>query len=108
MAHFISLITYTHQGSTQLGSTTKRAEAYEKRAEQLGVKIIGTFWTLGKYDIVHILEAENEKMAAALAMSTMALGNVRTHTLTAFTREEMTNDIIPNVQTAFDLLRVDP
>jgi len=107
MPHFICLITYTQQGSSQLGATTKRSEAFRKRAEQLGAKILATYWTLGMYDLVHIIEAADERMAAALAYSTLALGNVRTHTLPAFTREEMEKDILPKVQTAYDLLRVE-
>lgn len=107
MAVFICLISYTHQGLKQLGATMKRSEAFEKRAEQLGAKVIATYWTLGRYDIVHVIEAPDAKMAASLALSSGALGNVRTHTLPAFTREEMKEEILPNVQTAFDLLRVD-
>jgi uncharacterized protein with GYD domain len=73
----------------------------------LGVKIHGTYWTLGRYDIVHILEAPDEKTAASLAFSLGALGNVRTHTMPAFTVEEMTEEILTKVQTPYDLLRVD-
>jgi uncharacterized protein with GYD domain len=107
VAHFICLVSYTQQGLSQVGKTTKRAEAFAKRAEQLGVKIVGTYWTLGQYDMVHIIEAPDEKMAASLAFSLGALGNVRTHTLPAFTKEEIQQEIFPKVQTAFDLLRVD-
>jgi len=107
MALFICLISYTHQGLKQLGATHKRSKAFDKRAEELGAKVIGTYWTLGEYDLVHIIEAPDAKLAASLALSSGALGNVRTHTLPAFTREEMQEDILPNVQTAFDLLRVD-
>ena len=107
MPHFVCLITYTQQGLQQLGATTKRSEHFARRAEQLGAKVIATLWTLGMYDIVHIIEAEDEKTAASLAMSSLALGNVRTHTLPAFTLEEMTEEILPKVQTPYDLLRAD-
>ncbi len=107
MAHFICLVTFTQQGLSQLGATTKRVDAFSQRAEQLGVKILETYWTLGIYDIVHIIEAPDEKTAASLAFSLGALGNVRTHTLPAFTVDEMKEDILPRVQTPYDLLRVD-
>ena len=38
-------------------------------------------------------------MAASLAMSLGALGNVKTHTMAAFSLEEMQNDILQNVHT---------
>jgi hypothetical protein len=44
---------------------------------------------------------------AKVAFSLNSLGNVRTHTLTAFTSEEMSDDILKGVQTGYDLLRVE-
>ena len=105
MPHFICLITFTQQGLQQLGATTKRAEAFSERAEKMGAKVLATYWTLGMYDLVHIIEAADEKTACSLALSSLAVGNVRTHTLPAFTLEEMREDILPNVQTPFDLIR---
>jgi uncharacterized protein with GYD domain len=107
MPHFICLLTFTQQGMEQLTATTNRAEAFSQRCEQLGAKVVATYWTLGMYDIVHIIEASDEKTAASLAMSSLALGNVRTHTLPAFTLSEMREDILPKVQTPYDLLRTD-
>jgi uncharacterized protein with GYD domain len=92
----------------QLGATTKRAEAFAQRCEELGAKVVTTYWTLGMYDIVHIIEAADEKTAASLAMSSLSLGNVRTHTLPAFTLEEMREEILPRVQTPYDLMRASP
>jgi uncharacterized protein with GYD domain len=43
-----------------------------------------------------------------LALSSLAVGNVRTHTLPAFTLEEMREDILPKVQTPYDLIRDEP
>jgi uncharacterized protein with GYD domain len=57
--------------------------------------------------VVHVIEAADAKMAASLAMSSLSLGNVRTLTLPAFTLDEMTDEILPKVQTPYDLLRAD-
>jgi uncharacterized protein with GYD domain len=46
-------------------------------------------------------------MAASLAMSLGSLGNVRTHTMPAFSLEEMRDEIIKNVQNPYDLLKAD-
>jgi uncharacterized protein with GYD domain len=108
MPHFICLLTFTQQGLQQLGATTKRAKAFAERAEKMGAKVLATYWTLGMYDVVHIIEAADQKTAASLALSSLAVGNVRTHTLPAFTLDEMMSDILPNVQTPYDLLRASP
>jgi uncharacterized protein with GYD domain len=108
LPHFICLLTFTQQGLQQLGATTRRAERFKRRAEKMGAKVLATYWTLGMYDVVHIIEAEDQKTACSIALSSLAVGNVRTHTLPAFTLDEMTRDILPNVQTPYDLIRADP
>jgi uncharacterized protein with GYD domain len=107
MTHFVCLVTYTQQGLQQLGATTKRAKAFSKMAEKMGAKVTTTLWTLGAYDLIMIMEAPDEKTAAQVAFSLNSLGNVRTHTLTAFTEEEMNDEVLDKVQTGYDLLRVE-
>ncbi len=51
-----------------------------------GVKMIGTYWTLGRFDSVWIYEAPSEKEAIKLGIS---VGDVaQTQTLVAIKREE--------------------
>ena len=107
MSHFVCLVTYTQQGLQQLGATTKRAKAFAKMAENMGAQVKDTYWTLGAYDLVMIMEAPNETTAAQVAFSLNSLGNVRTHTLAAFTVDEMNDQILSKVQTGYDLLRVE-
>jgi uncharacterized protein with GYD domain len=51
-----------------------------------GVKIIGTYWTLGRYDAVWVYEANSEK--DAIKMFVDAGDVVSTETLVAVPREE--------------------
>ncbi len=51
-----------------------------------GVKIIGTYWSLGRYDAVWIYEAPNEKVAIQLGID--AGDAMKTETLVAISREE--------------------
>lgn len=51
-----------------------------------GVKIIATYWTLGRYDSVWIFEGKDEKDAIKLWLP--AGGVIRTETLVALSREE--------------------
>lgn len=51
-----------------------------------GVKIIGTYWTLGRYDAVWVFEGKDEKDAIKLWLPA---GNaVRTETMVSLSREE--------------------
>jgi len=51
-----------------------------------GVKIIGTYWSLGRYDAVWIYEAPNEKVAVQLGID--AGEAMKTETLVAISRED--------------------
>ena len=51
-----------------------------------GMKIIGFYWTLGRYDTVLIFEAANEKEAMKLSIE--AADVVTTETMVAVPREE--------------------
>ncbi len=54
--------------------------------KNMGIKIIGWYWTLGRYDTAVIFEAANEK--EALKMSIAISEFVATETLVAIPREE--------------------
>ncbi len=84
MANYVCLVSFTQEGLKNLKATTKRAKAFEEQAEKVGVKIKCTFWTVGRYDLVHIFEAPDDETAAAMAFSLGVVGNVRTETLRAF------------------------
>ena len=53
---------------------------------QKGVKIIGTYWTLGRYDAVWVYEAPSEKEAIKLGIDAGEV--MQTQTLVAISREE--------------------
>jgi uncharacterized protein with GYD domain len=54
-----------------------------------GVTVKAFYWTLGKYDMVSILEAPDVETITALGLSVGKLGNVRTETLPAFDNAAM-------------------
>ena len=51
-----------------------------------GIKMVGTYWTLGKFDAVWIYEAPSEKEAIKLGV--MASEVMRFQTMTAVSRDE--------------------
>lgn len=89
MATYISLTRLTDQGMRTVKDTTKRAEAVKALAGKFGTTIKDIYWTLGQYDIVVVIECEDEQSATAFAVSIGSLGNTRSETLRAFSAEEM-------------------
>jgi uncharacterized protein with GYD domain len=89
MATYVLLLNFADQGIRNAKDTTKRSEAFKRIADKAGAKVKEVYWTLGQYDGVLILEAPDEATATALGLSLGSLGNVRTHTLRAFSTEEM-------------------
>jgi len=89
MALYVTLSNFTDQGVKAIKDTPKRAEAFKQLAEKNGVKVHTILWTLGQYDVVTIVEADDDIAATALALSIAALGNVRGQTLKAFEVADM-------------------
>jgi len=89
MTRFIVLANFTDQGIRTVKETTKRASAVRELGKQFGVEIKDVFWTLGKYDVVLTLEAQDDAAMTAFGLSVGALGNIHTQTLRAFNADEM-------------------
>ena len=89
MALYIVLANFTEQGIRNIKDSPKRAEAFKEMAKKCGATVKDTFWTLGQYDIVAILEAPDDISITALGLSAGALGNVRTQTLRAYDAQDM-------------------
>jgi uncharacterized protein with GYD domain len=89
MATYIMFGNFTEQGIRNIKDSPKRKEEFKEMAKKLGVTV-NVYWTLGQYDIVLILEAQDDMAAAELGLSLGRLGNVRTQTMRAFGSAEVT------------------
>jgi uncharacterized protein with GYD domain len=89
MATFIALGNFTDQGIRNVKDTVKRADAVREAAQKAGIKMKDIMWTLGSVDMVVIFEAPDDASMTAFALAVGAAGNVRTQTLRAFDRAEM-------------------
>jgi uncharacterized protein with GYD domain len=89
MAMYVSLIQFTEQGIRNIKKTIKRGDAAMAEAEKMGVKIVEEFWTMGTYDVVVVVDAPNDETMGAFMLKIGSLGNVKSHTMRAFRREEM-------------------
>ena len=89
MPGYVSLLTWTDEGAGHAKDTVKRYEAASGMAQKLGVSIRHIWWTMGGYDVVTVLEAPDDAAASRFAIAIGAQGNVRTVTMRAYTKDEM-------------------
>ena len=97
MATYVALIQFTEQGIRNIKDTVERGDAAAADAEKMGIKIVEEFWTMGAYDVVVVVEAPNDETMSAFMLKIGSLGNVKSHTLRAFRREEM-EDILAKIK----------
>ncbi len=89
MGTYIALCNFTDQGIRNVKDTTKRADAAKEAAKKFGANMTQIYWTLGKYDLVVMIEASDDESATAFALAIASAGNIRMQTLRAFSRDEM-------------------
>ena len=89
MATFIALGNFTDQGIRNVKDTVKRADMVKEAAQKAGVTMKDIMWTLGAHDMVVTFDAPDDAAMTAFALAVGAAGNVRTQTMRAFNRSEM-------------------
>ena len=90
MATYIAFGNFTDHGIRYAKDSPKRKEEFKEMAKKLGVTVKDVYWTLGHFDIVLIMEAPDDAVAAELGLNLGRLGNVRTETMRAFGPSEVT------------------
>jgi uncharacterized protein with GYD domain len=88
METYIVLTNYTEQGVASIKDTPARIEEGRKAVEAAGGKVLDWYLTMGRYDVVFIMQVPDGKKAAALLLALGSQGNVQTETLRAFSEEE--------------------
>ena len=88
MARYVTLYQFTDQGVRNVKDSPARLKAAMKKAEGMGMKMIGAYYTEGPYDLIVISEAGDERAATAFALATAAQGNVRSTTMRAHDPDE--------------------
>jgi uncharacterized protein with GYD domain len=89
MPTYIATVKFTAQGVAAIKDTGKRAGAFKNAAKKLGVKVTDLYWTLGPFDGLVIMEADNEQAVTAAMLQLAAQGNVQTQTSRAFNAGEI-------------------
>lgn len=84
MTRYVVLLKFTEEGARNIKKSTARAHAFDKLAQEAGIKVEGQYWTMGRYDGVLILSAADETKVMHMLTSLAAQGNVTTETMQAF------------------------
>jgi len=90
MATYIMLTRLTSDGVKTLKDNPSRVHEVNKEVEQLGVKVLSQWATLGQYDFVTVVEAPDEKTMAKLSVELGSRGTTSNQTLSAIDAEEFT------------------
>ena len=88
MPTYVTLAKWTDQGIRNVKDSPKREDAFRKLCEKMGAKVKDAYRTMGRYDVAAIVDAPDDVTINAVLYSVGSLGNIRTETLRAFTRQE--------------------
>jgi len=89
MPTYVSLLNWTDQGIRTVKETTKRAKGFHNMAEKMKVKVREIHWTMGRYDVVVVMEAPDDEAVSRLMLGLGTSGNVKSETLRAYSAREM-------------------
>lgn len=88
MPTFICFLNWTDQGAKNAKDADKRYQAGKSLAEKLGGKLLSSYVTTGRYDVVVTLEMPNGEAMVKFATALSGTGNVRTTTVRGYTPDE--------------------
>ncbi len=89
MPFYVTLYKLTDQGRKTIKDSPKRARAVVRANEKAGVKVHQILYTTGRYDLVLVTEAPNDKVQMTTALAIASAGNVSGETLHAYTIDQM-------------------
>jgi uncharacterized protein with GYD domain len=96
MAKYIVLGNWTDQGIKNAKDTVRRYEQVRDDMRKMGVGFDAVYWTMGRHDIVAVLDAPDDATVTTALLRLGSAGNVSTETLRAFSADEM-SDILKNL-----------
>jgi uncharacterized protein with GYD domain len=88
MAVFIMLTKLTANGVKTLKDNPGRVQEVNREVEQLGVKVLNQWATLGEYDFVSVVEAPDERVMAKVSVELGSRGTTSNETMAAIPAED--------------------
>ena len=89
MPTYVVLLRYTQKGIETIKEGPARLDAAKKTFAAAGGSIKASYLTMGRYDVVAIVEAPDDATIAGLALAGGTQGNFRSETMRAFPEDEM-------------------
>jgi uncharacterized protein with GYD domain len=87
------LTNLTAEGVRTLKNHPGRIAEVNKEVEQMGVKVISQYATLGQYDFVTVVEAPDEQTMAKVSVELGSRGTMTSQTLAAIPAEDLTGSL---------------
>ncbi|HAF14407.1 MAG TPA: GYD family protein [Blastocatellia bacterium] len=88
MPTYITLLRWTQQGAAGIKDSPNRLDAGREAFKKLGAEIKDVYMTMGRYDLVCVVEAPDDETAARALLSLGSKGSIQSETLKAFTEDE--------------------
>lgn len=88
MQSYIALLRWTQQGASKVRDSASRLDAGRADFQKRGCQIKDVYLTMGRYDLVCVIEGPDDETVAQALLSLGAQGNVQSETLKAFTEEQ--------------------
>lgn len=88
MPGYISLLKFTQKGMADIRGSPERVKQAKAAAQKAGIKWVGFWATMGRYDAVVITDAPNEQVATTYLLSMTSLGNITSETMRALSEAE--------------------
>ena len=88
MPTFIMLTNLTSNGVKTIKDNPARVQEVNKEVEQLGLKVLHQWATLGQYDFISVVEADDETAMAKASIELGSRGTTTNQTLTAIPAED--------------------
>src|ERR671919_1523988 len=93
MATFIMLTNLTADGVKTLKNNPARVQEVNKEVEQLGIKVVNQWATLGQYDFISVVEAPDEATMAKVSVELGSRGTTTNQTLSAIPAEDFVGSL---------------
>ncbi|HET9184768.1 MAG TPA: GYD domain-containing protein [Solirubrobacterales bacterium] len=87
------LTNLTAEGVRTLKNHPGRIAEVNREVEQMGVKVISQYATLGQYDFVTVVEAPDDKTMAKVSVELGSRGTMTSQTLAAIPAEDMASSL---------------
>ena len=84
MPKYISLVKYTSKVIENIKESPNRLDAVKQLCEHMGATVDSFYLTMGRYDIVIVVDAPDRETVAKILLSIASRGAVTTETLSAF------------------------